>query len=115
MNQESGLFSISEVSRKLNIPKYTLRFWEKEFGGLFIPLRTKGGQRRFTLQHLRVIEGIKKRKEKGMNLYEIKREFFNTPQEGTRQEGQIDRLANRVAEVVKTEVFNFFEMERLYE
>ncbi len=113
MNQENHLFTISEVSRRLNIPKHTLRFWEKEFDGLFSPHRTKGGQRRFSHQHITLIEEIKRRKEKGMNLSEIKREFLNTTEEGLGQDRQIDRLASRVAEVVKTEVFHFFETERL--
>jgi DNA-binding transcriptional MerR regulator len=113
MNQDNNLLTISEVSRRLNIPKHTLRFWEKEFDGLFSPLRTKGGQRRFAPQHLTLIGEIKRRKEKGMNLSEIKREFLNTTEEGLGQESEIDRLASRVAEVVKTEVFHFFEMERL--
>ena len=112
---EKGLLTISEVSERLKIPRHTLRFWEREFGDFLTPQRTKGGQRRFTPQHITVIEEIKRQREKGMNLSEIKREFANSAEEGLGQESEIDRLANRVAEVVKTEVFHFFEMERLKE
>lgn len=114
-DMEKELLTISEVSERLKIPRHTLRFWEREFGDFLTPQRTKGGQRRFSPQHITVIEGIKRQREKGMNLSEIKREFANSAEEGLGQESEIDRLANRVAEVVKTEVFHFFEMERLKE
>ncbi|HET6460780.1 MAG TPA: MerR family transcriptional regulator [Syntrophales bacterium] len=113
MNQKNHLLTISEVSRRLNVPKHTLRFWEKEFDGLFIPLRTQGGQRRFTPEHLAVIEQIKRQKERGMNLSEIKRDFSSvTPEGSSEKENRIDQLARRVAEAVKIEVFQFLEFER---
>ncbi|WP_369707420.1 MerR family transcriptional regulator [Desulfosarcina sp. BuS5] len=34
---------MQQVSTKLNILKPTLRFWEKEFNGILVPLRTNGG------------------------------------------------------------------------
>ena len=47
MDQQEQLFTIQQLSKKLNIPKPTLRFWEKELEGIFVPLRTRGGQRRY--------------------------------------------------------------------
>ena len=44
---EHEALSIAEISNKLKIPKHTLRFWEKEFHGMIVPLRTQGGQRRY--------------------------------------------------------------------
>ena len=38
MNQKERLHSIQQFSAKLNIPKLTLRFWEKEFKGILLPL-----------------------------------------------------------------------------
>ena len=113
MNQKNHLLTISEASRRLNVPKHTLRFWEKELEGLFVPFRTQGGQRRFTPEHLAVIEQIKRQKERGMNLSEIKRDFSISAHEGSPAKNRIDQLAHRVAEAVKTEVFHFFESERL--
>jgi len=41
---ENPLSSIQEVSTFLNVPKPTLRFWEKELDGILVPSRTRGGQ-----------------------------------------------------------------------
>ncbi len=38
--------TIKEVSELTSIPTHTLRFWEKEFDSILVPLRTPGGQRR---------------------------------------------------------------------
>ena len=38
MNQKERLHSIQQLSAKLNIPKQTLCFWEKEFKGILLPL-----------------------------------------------------------------------------
>jgi DNA-binding transcriptional MerR regulator len=73
--QENNLISIQEVSALLNVPKPTLRFWEKELEGILAPLRTDGGQRRYTVENIAVIEEIKKLKSKGMSLPEIKRKL----------------------------------------
>ena len=59
MNQNEQLHTIQQLSTKLNIPKPTLRFWEKEFEGILVPLRTKGGQRRYAPGHVSLIEEIK--------------------------------------------------------
>lgn len=58
--QENNLISIQEVSVLLKVPKPTLRFWEKELDGILVPLRTDGGQRRYTVENITVIEEIKK-------------------------------------------------------
>jgi len=56
---EHSPLTIAEISRKLRIPKHTLRFWEKEFNGQITPHRTQGGQRRYAAEHVAVIETIK--------------------------------------------------------
>jgi hypothetical protein len=38
MNQKERLHSIQQLSTKFNIPKLTLRFWEKEFKDILLPL-----------------------------------------------------------------------------
>ncbi len=105
------LFSIAEISKKLKVPKHTLRFWEKEFIGTIVPLRTQGGQRRYTAGHVAVIEMIKKLRERGLGLSQIKRELTNGSKEGQEHTNKIDLLATRVAEAVKTEVYNFLIVE----
>ena len=105
------LFSIAEISKKLKIPKHTLRFWEKEFIGTIVPLRTQGGQRRYTAEHVAVIEMIKKLRDRGLGLSQIKRELTNGAKEGQGSTNKIDLLATRVAEAVKTEVYNFLIVE----
>lgn len=111
MNQENNLLTIFEVSRRLNIPKHTLRFWEKEFEGLFTPLRTKGDQRRYTPKHMAVIELIRKLRDRGLSLSEIKQELTNGNKIGEGPTTKIDLFAHRVAEVVKKEVYTFLILE----
>ena len=109
MNMENQLLSIQEVSALLNVPKPTLRFWEKELDGILAPLRTNGGQRRYTVENIAVIEEIKKLKKKGMSLAEIKKQINNTNKGDNSNSNRVDLLAVRVAEVVKAEVNRFFE------
>ncbi len=74
MNRQESLFTIQQVSTKLNIPKPTLRFWEKELDGILIPIRTLGKQRRYNLEHLAIIGMVRELREKGMGLAEIKKQ-----------------------------------------
>jgi len=60
MDQHEQTLSIQDLSLKLKIPKSTLRFWEREFAGVLFPLRTKGGQRRYSIEHISLIKQIKK-------------------------------------------------------
>ncbi|MBW2596949.1 MAG: MerR family transcriptional regulator, partial [Deltaproteobacteria bacterium] len=83
--------------RALNIPKPTLRFWEKELDGIIVPTRTKGGQRRYALEHLATIGKVKELREKGISLVEIKRQINNTNKGDNSNSNRIDLLAARVA------------------
>jgi DNA-binding transcriptional MerR regulator len=104
-------FNIAQISKKLNIPKHTLRFWERELNGTLVPFRTQGGQRRYKAEDIAAIEMIKKLRDKGLSLSQIKRELTHGNKEGQGDTNKIDLLATRVAEVVKTEVYNFFIVE----
>jgi len=53
-----ALFSISQVNALTGVPKSTIRFWEKEFGDYLAPLRSIGGQRRYTRETVERIEKI---------------------------------------------------------
>ena len=113
MDQEKQLFTIQQLSNRLNIPKPTLRFWEKELEGIFVPHRTRGGQRRYSAEHIATIEEIKNLKNKGMSLMDIKRNFHNRREESDPNAARIDLLLDRITEVVKAEIASFFENERL--
>ncbi|MGA1869726.1 MAG: MerR family transcriptional regulator [bacterium] len=111
MDLNKPTFTIQQLSERLEIPRPTLRFWEKELEGVIVPLRTPGGQRRYTMGHCLIIEKIKKLRDEGMNLAEIKRELRKN--KGTIQSAskEIDQLAEKLAEIVKAEVYNFFSKE----
>jgi hypothetical protein len=52
-----NLFSSVQVKAKVRenvseIPKYTLMFREKEIESFLVVLRTQGGQRRYTVEHI---------------------------------------------------------------
>ena len=134
MDIHEQAITIQQVSQKLDVPKPTLRFWEREFGGILVPLRTNGGQRRYAPEHISVIEEIKMLKKAELSLVEIKRKLGKGQRSVVRCQrsesmskagGQmsgtgslksrygrtkgIDSLAERVAEVVKMEVLRFFQ------
>ncbi len=75
MNSREQAITIQQVSQRLDVPKPTLRFWEREFEGILVPLRTNGGQRRYAPEHVSIIEEIKMLKKAGLSLIEIKRKL----------------------------------------
>ncbi len=113
MDLHKQLFTIQQLSLKLGIPKPTLRFWEKELDGIIVPHRTRGKQRRYNLEHLAIIGKVKELREKGMSLSEIKNKLENSKKiRGNNSNSDtVDLLAQRVAEVVRAEVYRFLEEE----
>ncbi len=111
MRGKNQLLTILQVSEKLNIPKHTLRFWEKELKGLLVPSRTNGGQRRYSTENLSLLEEIKKCRDNGLSLTEITEKISQDFEGEGSQPSRVDLLATRVAEAVKTEVYNFFKTE----
>lgn len=109
MNQKEQLHTIQQLSTRLNIPKPTLRFWEKEFEDILLPLRTNGGQRRYAPEHVSVIKEIKQLKKAGLTLAKIKRKLGNSHHRNNSNSDSINLLADRVAEVVRMEIVRFFE------
>ncbi|MGA2956264.1 MAG: MerR family transcriptional regulator [Thermodesulfobacteriota bacterium] len=112
MGGKNQLLTILQVSEKLNIPKHTLRFWEKELNGLLVPLRTNGGQRRYSTENLCLLEEIKRCRDNGLSLTEITEKIIQGFEGDAPQPSKVDLLATRVAEAVKTEVYNFFKTEK---
>jgi len=113
MDKQEKLLSVEETSLRLKVPKHTLRFWEKELKEILVPLRTRGGQRRYSFQNISLVEEIKRLRAEGLSLAEIKRKLNDRGQmNGESSElTSIELLANRVAEAVKTEIHSFFKRE----
>ncbi len=63
-------YTIGEFARATGLSAHTLRFYEKE--GLLTAPRGRGGQRYYLEADLRWVEFIKRLKETGMPLREIK-------------------------------------------
>ncbi len=57
-NPAKTYYRIREVAAMLDIPDYTLRFWEDEFP-MFNPDRTPKGQRRYTPEQVELARRIK--------------------------------------------------------
>ncbi len=57
-NPTKTYYRIREVAAMLDIPDYTLRFWEDEFP-MFNPDRTPKGQRRYTPEQVELAKRIK--------------------------------------------------------
>ncbi len=53
-------YRIQDVSEKLEVPKSTIRYWEKEFPDLVSPARTHGGQRRYSEKDIDNFKRVKK-------------------------------------------------------
>jgi DNA-binding transcriptional MerR regulator len=72
---EKLYYSIGEVSRMLNIPVSTVRFWENEFN-ILKPMKNKKGNRMFTatdVKNLMIIHRLLK--EEGMTMAGVKKKF----------------------------------------
>jgi len=108
MNIHNEYLTISQLSSRLKVSTPTLRYWEKEFPGILVPLRTKGGQRRYTTEHIAIIEEIHTLKKAGLRLAEIKQKLRSGNGPTLPDVNGIDLLAERVAEAVKLEVHRFF-------
>jgi UDP-N-acetylglucosamine 4,6-dehydratase len=110
---DSTQFTIKQLSERLNVPKPTLRFWEKELDGIIVPLRTSGGQRRYTSTHITVLKEIKDLRNSGKSISEIKEYFKNghSSRESIDNDAAIEILTERIAELVKQEISNFLMLK----
>ena len=101
MDFQEQAITIQQVSQKLDVPKPTLRFWEKEFEGILVLLRTNGGQT------------CPQRSRHALHREALPRRTGLRGGRGSvdgRTDG-IDLLAERVTQVVRLEVLRFFERE----
>jgi len=104
-------YSIGETSRQAKVSKHTLRYWEKALGGIIAPLRTQGGQRRYTLEHLLLLEEVKRLKQRGLSLAAIREELSQAMvlEKPHPDPVRLELLADFIAETVRTSVYRFFQ------
>ena len=113
MNFQEQAITIQQVSQKLDVPKPTLRFWEREFVGILVPLRNNGGQRRYAPEHVPIIEEIKMLKKAGLSLAEIKRKMgkgIDDPLIGTFDDWEKERDGGEMLEAGTEPVNNFWTL-----
>lgn len=55
---ESKFYKIGEISKMLQVPASTLRYWETEFNQLK-PTKSSGGQRFYTQKHIDLLKNLK--------------------------------------------------------
>jgi DNA-binding transcriptional MerR regulator len=108
MKPNSRFFTIQQVSSQCGVSKSTLRFWESKFRTHMFPDRSKGGQRRYAVGHFAVIARIKRLKADGLSLEEIDTLLSSGPvEEASPAERSLDHLAERIAGLVKEEIYQF--------
>lgn len=69
---------INEVAKRLGMPAYTLRYWEKQFAGAIRPTTGSGGRRYYrqdTIEKLQTIKSLLY--DKGMTISGVKKILHN--------------------------------------
>jgi MerR family transcriptional regulator, heat shock protein HspR len=110
MKATDQFFTIQQVSQQCNVPKSTLRFWEKKFQALITPDRSQGGQRKYTAEQVDLIANIKQLQTEGLSLEDIRQTIEQSVGADTDviMRAQLDRLAEKVSALVKAEICRFF-------
>lgn len=72
MSNQQSLFPIGEVANITGIKPITLRAWERRYG-LIEPVRTEGGHRLYTQQHIDTIQAAIKLTETGVPIGQAKK------------------------------------------
>lgn len=103
--------SIQEVSDRTGLPKSTLRYWEKELSQYISPMRTPGGQRRYSIDHIQMFQKVQMLKQQGNKISEIKQIFElqnNTvADDKVSVKDFVELFTQRIAELVSKEVSCF--------
>ena len=69
---------INEVAKRLNVPAYTLRYWEKQFPGAVRPVTGAGNRRYYRGDTIEKLETIKSLLyDKGMTIVGVKKILHN--------------------------------------
>jgi DNA-binding transcriptional MerR regulator len=92
---EKLYYSIGEVSKMLDVPVSTVRFWENEFK-ILRPMKNKKGNRMFTAADVRNLTIIHKLlKEEGMTMAGVKKKLDGKWEE-TDHKFEINESLNRI-------------------
>jgi DNA-binding transcriptional MerR regulator len=90
---EPATLSISSVSKRTGIPVSTLRFYERELGGLFHIRKTAGGHRRYSETDVERFATVRRLSEtEGLGLGEVRRALRSPGDEDALREA-VERLA----------------------
>lgn len=71
MTNQEALYPIREVSNLTGVNSITLRAWERRYG-LIEPVRTDGGHRLYTMEHIERIKAAVKLTEQGIPISQVK-------------------------------------------
>lgn len=107
MKMQKRTFRIGELAEKLQVERFVVRFWEKEFG--IRTTRSHGGQRFYTEDDLALFHQVKKLLyEDGFTIAGAKKTLKKeTTKQGTRVRGShrtfIDEISESPADVAAPE------------
>lgn len=94
INSTKKYFKIGEVSKMLEVPASTLRFWEKEFKQLR-PMKSKKGDRIYNLKDLEILREIKYlTHDKGIRIAKASRKVKKTSETTDPDQELIKKLRN---------------------
>lgn len=93
MNHQQALYPIREVSNLTGINPITLRAWERRYS-LIEPVRTDGGHRLYTAQHIETIKQAIKLTEQGVPISHVKGLIKQTIQPKTEFNPATDQALN---------------------
>jgi len=116
---EMRLYSIKETSELTDIPPHTLRLWERKIPGFLRPVRTQGGQRRYTGQCLEKIRKLDYYvNAKGMSLVGAQRmieeghDLADSPQQELREkilaDKRVRQAVDEIADLIRKKILEEF-------
>lgn len=77
-NQNEYFIPINEVAKRLDVPAYTLRYWEKQFPGAVRPVTGAGNRRYYRSETVEKLQAIKSLLyDKGMTIAGVKKILHN--------------------------------------
>lgn len=77
-NENEFFIPINEVAKQLDVPAYTLRYWEKQFPGAIRPVTGAGNRRYYRRETVDKIASIKSLLyDKGMTITGVKKILHN--------------------------------------
>lgn len=77
-NKNEFFIPINEVAKELDVPAYTLRYWEKQFPGAIRPVTGAGNRRYYRRETVQKIATIKSLLyDKGMTIIGVKKILHN--------------------------------------